>query len=151
MLQKINFSVLLLSLIFISSCKKDEAVVTPTAPVVTNVTFKAALSGANEPTPNASTATGTATLTFNTTTKIFSVVVNYSGTTATIAHIHRGLSGTSGGVVFGFPNPIASPINYASVALDAMQEFELNSNAYYVNIHSTAFPAGEIRGQLIKQ
>ena len=151
MLQKINFSVLLLFLIFSSSCKKVDAVVTPAPVVIPNVIFTASLSGANEPTPNTSTATGTATLTFNPTTKIFSIVVNFTGITATIAHIHRGLSGTNGGVVFGFPNPIISPINYTSVALDAMQEFELNSNAYYVNVHSSAFPAGEIRGQLIKQ
>jgi hypothetical protein len=71
--------------------------------------------------------------------------------TATASHIHKGAVGVSGDVIFGFTPPITSPISYTSVALDATQEADLNANLYYVNIHSTAFPAGEIRGQLIKQ
>ena len=78
-------------------------------------------------------------------------MVNYSGVTATNSHIHKGAAGVSGGVVFGFTSPITSPVNYTSVALDAAQEADLNANLYYVNIHSAAFPGGEIRGQLIKQ
>lgn len=113
-------------------------------------TFKATINGASETPPNASTATGTATLTFNTDTKVFTVVVNYSGVTAIQAHIHKGDVGVAGGVIFGF-DALASPINYTSPALDATQEADLNANMYYVNIHSTQFPGGEIRGQLIKQ
>lgn len=113
-------------------------------------TYKATINGASETPPNASTATGTATLTFNNDTKIFTVVVNYSGVTAIQAHIHKGDVGVAGGVIFGFDSP-ASPINYTSPALDATQEADLNANMYYVNIHSTQFPGGEIRGQLIKQ
>lgn len=93
----------------------------------------------------------TATLTFNTDTKIFTVVVEYSGITAIAAHIHKGDVGVAGNVIFGFTAPLDSPINYTSPALDASQEADLNANLYYVNIHSTQFQAGEIRGQLIKQ
>jgi hypothetical protein len=141
-LKKITFLVLAGILITAASCKKSED---------PNVTFKATLNGASETPPNASTATGTATLTFNKDTKIFTVVVNYSGVTAINAHIHKGDVGVAGSVVFGFTAPLTSPINYTSVALDATQEADLNANLYYVNIHSAAFPGGEIRGQLIKQ
>ncbi len=126
------------------SCDKED---TPDP----NVTFKATLNGASESTPNASAATGDATLTFNKNTKIFTVTVNFTGMTASVSHIHVGAVGVAGPIVFGFPNPITSPINYTSVALDATQEADLNNHLYYVNVHSTTFPGGEIRGQLIKQ
>jgi hypothetical protein len=129
----------------IASCgKKDDPIPDP------NVTYKATLSGASETTPNASAATGTATLVFNTTTKIFSVTVTHTITTPTAGHIHKGAVGVSGGVIFGFTSPV-SPVTYTSAALDATQEADLTANLYYVNVHTAAFPGGEIRGQLIKQ
>lgn len=128
---------------FVVSCEDDDE---PNP----NVTYKATLSGANETTPNSSTATGTATLVFNTTTKIFTVTVTHTVPTPTAGHIHKGAVGVSGGVIFGFPSA-ASPISYTSIALDATQEADLNAGLYYVNIHTAAFPGGEIRGQLIKQ
>ena len=115
-----------------------------------NVTFKAVLNGASESTPNASTATGTSTLTYNTTTKIFTITVIHNVTAPTNGHIHKGAIGVSGSPVFPFV-AFASPITYTSIALDASQEADLNAELYYVNIHSAAFPGGEIRGQLIKQ
>ena len=145
MLKQIQFIALASVLITAGSCKKDDPAPDP------NVKFLATINGATEVPANASAATGTATLTFNKDTKIFSIVVNYSGVTATNSHIHKGAAGVSGGVVFGFTSPITSPVNYTSVALDATQEADLNANLYYVNIHSAAFPGGEIRGQLIKQ
>lgn len=138
-------AIVLVSILLIAgSCKKSDT-------TSTDVIFKAVINGASETPANASTATGTATLTFNTTTKIFSIVANFIEITATASHIHKGEVGVAGAVVFGFTAPITSPINYTSAALDASQEADLNANLYYVNIHSAAFPGGEIRGQLIKQ
>jgi hypothetical protein len=129
----------------LSSCDKDED--TPPDP---NVTFQATLSGSQEAPANASTATGSATLIFNTNTKIFTLTVTHSITNPTNGHIHKGAIGVSGGVIFPFAS-FTSPISYTSPALDATQEADLNANLYYVNIHTAAFAAGEIRGQLIKQ
>lgn len=144
-LKRINLFVLASIFLFSAGCSDDEDAPDP------NVVFKATINGASEVPVNTSAAIGTATLTFNTDTKIFTIVVDFSGVTATASHIHKGAAGVSGGVVFGFTNPITSPINYTSVALDATQEADLMANLYYVNIHSAAFPGGEIRGQLIKQ
>lgn len=115
-----------------------------------NITFTALLDGVSEVPPNNSTATGTASLTFNTTTKVFTISVSYSGVTAVGGHIHKAAVGQNGGVVFPFSST-ESPINYTSDALDASMETDLKANLYYVNIHSSAFPGGEIRGQLIKK
>lgn len=131
-----------LLLTFIVSCDDDD----PNP----NVTYKATLSGANESTPNSSTATGTGTLTFNTTTKIFTMTVTHTLASPTSGHIHKGAVGVSGPVVFPLSS-LASPITYTSAALTTEQEADLNAGLYYVNLHSAAFPGGEIRGNLIKQ
>lgn len=144
MFKQIHLIVLAGILLTAISCKKDST----TNP---EVTFLATITGANEVPANASAATGSATLTFNNSTKVFTIVVTFQGITATASHIHKGAVGASGGVIFGFTPPITSPINYTSAALDATQEADLNAGLYYVNVHSAEFPAGEIRGQLIKQ
>jgi hypothetical protein len=115
-----------------------------------STTYRATLTGASEVPSNASTATGTATLSFNNTTKIFNLTVTYSGMTATAAHVHKGAVGVSGGPVFPI-TVTASPMYLTSAALTAEQEADLKANLYYVNIHSSAYPDGEIRGQLMKQ
>ena len=140
---------ILSGLIFFSvfiSCKKSDSTPTPNP----NVTFLATVNAASEVPANPSTATGIATLTFNTTTKIFSITVTHNIAAPTGGHIHKGAVGVSGGVIFPFAT-LTSPINYTSVALDAAQEADLNANLYYVNIHTAAYGGGEIRGQLIKQ
>lgn len=136
--------VFILSVIIISaSCKKSDN--------SSDVIFTATLNGASETPPNSSLGTGNATLTYNKDTKIFTVVVNFNGVVATASHIHKGAQGVPGDVVFGFTPPITSPINYTSPVLTADQEADLYANLYYVNVHSTAFPGGEIRGQLLPQ
>jgi hypothetical protein len=117
------------------------------SPVI--VSFDATLNGASEVPPNSTTmATGTATLSYNKTTKVFTLNVNYSGLTPTDGHIHVGAVGADGPVVFPLTS-LTSPISFTSPALTTAQETDLLSNLYYVNLHTTAFPGGEIRGQLI--
>lgn len=130
----------------LNACGKDDAPPPPNP----NITFKATLSGAQESTPTGSTFTGDATLTFDSVTKIFKVTVNHTVTSPTNGHIHKGAVGVSGPVIFPFAS-FTSPISYTSAALDAAQEADLRAGLYYVNIHTAAFPGGEIRGQLIRQ
>ena len=138
------FAISICVLTFIS-CDKDND--SNDGPNVT--TFTANLSGENEVPANSSVAKGTATLTFNNTTKTFTINVTHNLTTAVAGHIHMGAAGTNGAVIFPFTSA-ASPITFTSVALTTAQEADLKANLNYVNLHSTAFAGGEIRGQLIK-
>ncbi|GIZ08274.1 CHRD domain-containing protein [Flavobacterium sp. UMI-01] len=135
----------LIVLVCFSSCDKDDDTTDNN-----KITFKAVLNGSSEVPSNTSTATGTATLVFDNTTKIFTITVTYTGLTVTNAHIHKGAVGVSGAPVFGF-STFVSPIYYTSIALTTEQEADLKANLYYVNLHSSAYSAGEIRGQLIMQ
>ncbi|MEP7197541.1 MAG: CHRD domain-containing protein [Saprospiraceae bacterium] len=140
---KLVTNVLLALLVILgpSSCKKDDN---------TEVTYSATLIGASEVPLNNSAATGTATLTFNTDTKVFKINVTHNVVNATAGHVHMGAVGTNGSALFPFVS-IVSPITFTSTALSGAQEADLNAGLYYVNIHSVVFPGGEIRGQLIKK
>lgn len=129
-----------------ASCKKDSSTTTPP----TSINFATTLSGANETPANVSTAYGTSTGVYNTTTKILTLSTTYTGVTVTAGHLHKGDPGVSGPVEFPFA-VTASPIVFTSSALTATEETDLMENKYYVNLHSSTYPGGEIRGQLTKQ
>ena len=133
-------------MLLMQSCKKD----TPT-PANPNVNFAATLTGASETPVNASAATATFTGTYNTNTKVLTYTLTYAGITPTAWHIHNGLPGVPGGVEFSLGAIVPSPLSSATAAFTTTEESDLMENKLYVNIHSTAFPNGEIRGQLNKQ
>ena len=68
------------------------------------------------------------------------------------AHIHQAPPGVPGGVVIPLPGPfnVSTSYNLASTNfnLTGAQETNFLAGLYYVNIHTVALPAGEIRGQL---
>lgn len=140
-------AVLLLTGLEFGSCKKDSSSSTPA-----NVTFLASLDGVSETPSTGSSATGTATFTFNPTTYELSGTVNFTGLVATASHIHTGAIGVAGPVTIalGGSNP-TSPISLSATVLTAQQQNDLLSGLFYVNVHSAAFPGGEIRGQLVRQ
>jgi len=114
-------------------------------------TFKGTLSGGAEVPPVTSSATGTATVTFDPATKQITYAVTYSGLSgpAAAAHIHCGAAaGANSGVAIAFPNP-ASPISGTATMTDA-QAADLEAGKCYVNVHTAASKRGEIRGQLTK-
>jgi hypothetical protein len=108
----------------------------------------ATLSGAQEVPANASTASGTGWLMVNPFTRMAAGRMEWTGVTATDAHVHSAAPGVAGGIVIrGTVTPGVLTINTPSAVSDAVFAAFVQGNLYY-NVHSTAFPAGEIRGQL---
>ncbi|HZX72997.1 MAG TPA: CHRD domain-containing protein [Cyclobacteriaceae bacterium] len=138
----------------ISVTVKDQSV-TSTDNFRVDLLFKATMNKNDEPASpvNTSTGTGTTLLIYNTDAKTFSLTVTYTGLTAaaTNSHIHKGVAGVSGPVVFPFASPFTSPILYTSAVLTADQQTDLMAGNYYVNVHTSTYTGGEIRGALIKQ
>lgn len=145
MFQKIKlFTAALVLTTVLFSCGKDDN------PDNNIVTYKTTLSGANEVPSNTSTATGNATLTYNKSTKAFSIVTNFQGLTPTMGHIHKAVKDFNGPVLFPFSDVGISPIKFDGVLTDA-QFLALDKDSMYVNLHTATNPGGELRGQLIRQ
>jgi hypothetical protein len=97
-------------------------------------------------------ATGAASLTFDTDTSLLSWSISWSGLSgaATGMHFHGpALPGANAGVQVnvGAISGLASP-SIGSATLSATQESQLLSGQWYLNVHSALSPGGEIRGQV---
>ena len=109
--------------------------------------FTAMLTGAQETPPNNSTATGRATLLLSPDEKTARVSLTFESlsTAQTDAHIHGPAApGVSAAPIF--PLPLGQISDFA-ITLTPAQVQDLKNGLFYVNVHSTNFPAGEIRGQ----
>lgn len=112
--------------------------------------YEATLSGGQEVPPNGSPGTGTAEVQLDRHTHIIHWKVAYNGLTgpAKGAHIHGPADpGQNAPVLIPFAGVDHSPIE-GQAPLTQAQEAELAGGKLYVNIHTPAFPGGEIRGQL---
>ena len=94
---------------------------------------------------------GTVDATLNTETKELKWKVVYSGLSgpAGAAHFHGPAEpGQNAGVVLGFKGSVESPIT-GDATITPAQANDLLSGKWYVNIHTKAYPGGEIRGQVM--
>lgn len=129
------------------ACDDDDT--GPTAEVYT-----ATLSGAAEVPANNSAGTGTFRLTVNP-NRTLTYDLTVSGITPTNQHIHGPATPTtSAGVIVGLTvgtNQTLIPTNFTgTVSYDSLLVLLANGRAY-VNVHTAAIPAGEIRGNLVRQ
>jgi hypothetical protein len=110
----------------------------------------ATLNGGHEVPSNASTASGSGWLAVNPFTRAASGAITFSGLSPTMAHVHQGAVGTNGGVVITL-TPGAAANTYRvpdNTVLTAAQYSDFLNNRLYFNVHSAAFPGGEVRGQI---
>ena len=84
---------------------------------------------------------------------------NKSGETYTRAHIHKAPAGVNGPILWDFleaGNPVPSitgqPVQLRGIARPraaaSLADLLAHPDQYYVNVHSTVFPGGAVRGQL---
>jgi hypothetical protein len=68
----------------------------------------------------------------------------------TMAHIHRGDAQTAGPVVVALANPVHEISDTCTPAAPALiSEIVANPSGFYVNVHTTQYPKGAIRAQLM--
>jgi hypothetical protein len=112
--------------------------------------LQATLLPENQVPPTASSGSGSALVTLNQGQGevCWDIGVSDLTTPVILAHIHQGAAGTNGPVVVDFMEPV-NGLNgcvHADAALIA--EIRKHPADYYVNVHTTTFPGGEVRGQL---
>ena len=114
-----------------------------------SINLKADLKSSNEVPPVDSKGTGSVTATFDTASKQLSWKGSVTGLSgpATAAHFHSAESGKNGAVVIAGADK--SSFEGSATLTDAQAE-ELMAGKWYVNIHTAANKAGEIRGQVTK-
>ena len=121
-----------------------------TTPPANVVRMGAALNGAAEVPPRAVPGTGNAEVSYNRDTGMLSWRVGYSGLTGPLtgAHFHGPAGPTANaGIVVPMANS-ASPIT-GEAKITPTQAGDLMAGLWYVNLHTAANPAGEIRGQVV--
>jgi hypothetical protein len=154
-------SLLLLGFVFsFSSCERDAE-----QKITTDFSKSGViLNGASEVPANPSSAIGTMDLFYTRETRILSYTVNWSGLTGpvTVMHIHgQAPSGFGAGVfqniitasnglftpgaAFGATGKVSGTLLIDGVAI---KEADLLNGNYYMNIHTSTYPGGEIRGQI---
>jgi hypothetical protein len=132
----------------------------PTAPTTVS-SFKAAvLSGRQEVPPVMSSGTGNATVSLNSNRTEITVTVEVAGLAdITEAHLHAGRPGADGPIIFplatsSFTSPLTVTLTQADflpasdVATYDAALLAIERGDTYVNVHTSTFPDGEIRGQV---
>ena len=116
--------------------------------------YSAMLDGLQEVPANASPGYGTATLTLDA-AKMLTIHVEFFALTGSVSasHIHCcAPAGVNAGVKYSLipPQPASSPIDIVVGPVAPADEVSLNSGLMYVNVHTSTFPGGEIRGQILR-
>lgn len=110
--------------------------------------MKITLSGSQEVPPVKTSATGSATVTIRSDRSVSGTIAT-AGIDATAAHIHEGEAGKNGPVIVPFAKAADGTWSIAPGAkLSETQYASYLAGNLYVNVHSAANKAGEIRGQI---
>jgi CHRD domain len=122
------------------------------------IPIQASLSGGGEVPSNNSPAKGLMEGVFDTDTNTLEWTVTYSGLTTTPigAHFHGPVSylgltpEENAPIQVGTPGNLASPF-HGVTKIDDTQAKDLKDGRWYFNLHSKLFPAGEIRGPVVRR
>ncbi len=116
--------------------------------------YSADLQGANEVPAFETSASGMGMFDYNSATRELRYVISVSGIgTITAAHIHSGTMGVNGSALHGLysgegmfdsDHPLTGMVTLTEDQVD-----QFMNGGMYVNIHTTASPSGELRGQIM--
>jgi hypothetical protein len=115
--------------------------------------LSAQLAAANEVPASGTGASGTAHITLNQGQGEVCVDISTMGLSASViaGHIHNAPAGANGGVVVNLGvNSSQFTACVQGVDHDLIKAIRQHPENYYINVHTTAVPSGEIRGQLAK-
>lgn len=117
-----------------------------------SIRFIARMNGGEETPPVATPGTGYASFILDEVAGQLTYDISTSGLTSSItaAHIHLGVFRQSGGVVINLAPPAGVSAWSGSTPMTPAQIDALYRGSYYVNVHTTMFPGGEIRGQIFQ-
>lgn len=119
--------------------------------------FHAYISGLNEVPANNSPALGFMAGVYDDAANTFSfswvITDNLIGVPASPgAHIHNAPAGSNGPIVFGFSDPDGSWALNGEAVWSGLSQDHVNAlfaGNLYINFHTTTFPGGEVRGQIV--
>jgi hypothetical protein len=119
------------------------------------IQFTAKMDGSQEVPPVTTTATGTGAFVLNAAGTALSYAITVNGLTINAGHFHNGAAGVAAGVVktLTFVNNTATGVWSSTDATQPLTDSlltELLRGRLYVNVHTTANPGGEIRGQVLQ-
>jgi hypothetical protein len=131
----------LILLIGFMSCKKDS----------TNTSGSASYSGTfvKSSATVVSSASGTATATFNQATMVLSYTLSWSGLSSNPSVMHFHDNGVVMAEISGFTPNVNGSVS-GTITLTAQQSADLASGKIYAQIHTVNTPAGEIKATLSK-
>jgi hypothetical protein len=123
---------------------------TPASATIINLIASMDGAQANAGAGTGSPGTGTGNITLDTNTNLLSWSISWSGLigTPTLMHFHGpALPNQNAGVQVN--TGVAGPPVVGNAVISDLQEADLLAGLWYLNLHSTAFAAGEIRGQVV--
>jgi hypothetical protein len=108
------------------------------------------LNGHEQVPANASNALGSGTVTVDRDSHTLIVSVFTSGVVETAVHLHNAAPGFAGPVLVTLGRIGTSTIWAGSATLSDAQWEDIKRGNFYLDVHSAAFPVGELRGQLFE-
>ena len=152
----------LLSTVILTGCGSDTNPISASTAQATQLSsvnsqvpqnvFSSILTGAQEVPGVTSSGSGTGVVSVDPATNVMRATIVTADITGTQAHIHLGATGVAGPIVFSLAeNEAGSGVWTTTATLTADQLSQLTAGNYYFNVHTAAYPDGEIRGQILAQ
>lgn len=154
--------VVLLSVLGLTGCGGDNNPISPGNAQITQLSsvnsqvpenvFSSTLTGAQVVPSVTSIGSGTGVVSVDPATNQIRATIVTADVNGTQAHVHLGATGVAGPVVFSLTeNEAGSGVWTTTATLTTDQLAQLTAGNYYFNVHTAAYPDGEIRGQILAQ